>query len=152
MTENELKILWTALYRINADNMASCPCKGCKTAVEEGRKVFQDLYQLIQKHQGTHNQIRERAHLLWQEAGCPEGDGVEFWLQAENELQAGQKPAPYPTPTRRISPEPFHEVARGSHGAEKPAKVQQVTEKRVFSNSSMMAEMQAAAEYRSRNI
>ncbi len=27
--------------------------------------------------------IREYAYLLWEEAGYPEGDGVDFWLQAE---------------------------------------------------------------------
>ncbi len=30
--------------------------------------------------------IRERAFVLWEAAGCPCGDGVEFWLQAEAEL------------------------------------------------------------------
>ena len=30
--------------------------------------------------------IRERAYYNWVSAGCPCGDGVEFWLQAENEL------------------------------------------------------------------
>lgn len=32
--------------------------------------------------------VRERAYLLWEEAGRPEGDGVEFWLMAERELSA----------------------------------------------------------------
>ena len=31
-------------------------------------------------------QLRERAYHKWEEAGCPCGDGVEFWLQAEAEL------------------------------------------------------------------
>jgi len=30
--------------------------------------------------------VRERAYELWQEAGCPESDGVEFWLKAEAQL------------------------------------------------------------------
>lgn len=30
--------------------------------------------------------IRELAHSKWEAAGCPCGDGVEFWLQAEAEL------------------------------------------------------------------
>lgn len=30
--------------------------------------------------------VRERAYLLWEAAGRPEGDGVEFWLKAEEEL------------------------------------------------------------------
>lgn len=32
--------------------------------------------------------IRERAYDKWEQAGCPCGDGVEFWLQAEAELAA----------------------------------------------------------------
>lgn len=30
--------------------------------------------------------IREKAYLLWEAAGYPEGDGVDFWLQAEQAL------------------------------------------------------------------
>ena len=31
--------------------------------------------------------IRARAHLLWEQAGSPAGDGVEFWVRAEHELR-----------------------------------------------------------------
>lgn len=37
----------------------------------------------------SEDQVRERAYILWEEAGRPDGDGVEFWLRAETELQAG---------------------------------------------------------------
>ena len=30
--------------------------------------------------------VRTRAYALWERAGQPEGDGVEFWLRAEQEL------------------------------------------------------------------
>ncbi len=30
--------------------------------------------------------VRARAHALWEQAGQPGGDGVEFWLRAEQEL------------------------------------------------------------------
>jgi len=30
--------------------------------------------------------VRERAYALWEQAGRPESDGVEFWLRAEHEL------------------------------------------------------------------
>ena len=32
--------------------------------------------------------IRELAHLKWESAGCPEGDGTEFWYEAEREILA----------------------------------------------------------------
>lgn len=32
--------------------------------------------------------IRERAYILWEEAGRPECDGVEFWVRAEQELNS----------------------------------------------------------------
>jgi hypothetical protein len=34
-------------------------------------------------------QIRVRAHELWQQAGKPEGRDDEFWRQAEKELAQG---------------------------------------------------------------
>lgn len=41
------------------------------------------------KHDGVPDQeaVRARAYSLWQQAGSPEGDGVEFWLRAEQELR-----------------------------------------------------------------
>ena len=35
--------------------------------------------------------IRERAHRLWEEAGCPEGRDQEFWERAEREDQKEDK-------------------------------------------------------------
>lgn len=40
-------------------------------------------------------QIRERAHRLWEEAGRPEGRDDEFWREAERALDeesGGRKP------------------------------------------------------------
>lgn len=37
----------------------------------------------------TEEDIRERAYRLWEEAGRPEGDGVEFWVRAEEDLLGG---------------------------------------------------------------
>jgi len=34
------------------------------------------------------NAVRERAYLLWEKAGYPTGDGVNFWIDAETELKA----------------------------------------------------------------
>jgi hypothetical protein len=34
------------------------------------------------------NAIRERAQWLWHQAGSPEGQDMDFWLQAERELGA----------------------------------------------------------------
>lgn len=31
--------------------------------------------------------IRARAYFLWEQAGRPEGDGAEFWVRAEQEMQ-----------------------------------------------------------------
>lgn len=37
--------------------------------------------------------IREAAYLKWEAAGCPNGDGVEFWLAAEAELTTATESA-----------------------------------------------------------
>jgi hypothetical protein len=39
--------------------------------------------------QELENRIRELAYLKWQAAGSPAGDGVNFWLQAEQEITGG---------------------------------------------------------------
>jgi hypothetical protein len=38
----------------------------------------------------TEEMIRARAFALWEEAGRPECDGVDFWLRAEQELTAAR--------------------------------------------------------------
>lgn len=35
-------------------------------------------------------QVRARAYALWEQAGRPEGDGLQFWLEAEQELAHGR--------------------------------------------------------------
>ena len=37
----------------------------------------------------TRFQIAERAYLIWEQKGCPEGKALENWLQAEAELSTG---------------------------------------------------------------
>lgn len=40
--------------------------------------------------------IRMLAHSKWEAAGCPAGDGVDFWLEAEREVKVeriGSSPA-----------------------------------------------------------
>jgi hypothetical protein len=36
-------------------------------------------------------EIRLLAYRKWQEAGCPAGDGVDFWLSAEAEIVRGRR-------------------------------------------------------------
>jgi hypothetical protein len=36
--------------------------------------------------QPNEDEIRTRAHQLWEEAGRPSGRELEFWLEAEREL------------------------------------------------------------------
>jgi len=44
----------------------------------------------------TEDQIRTRAHELWEQAGKPEGQHEEFWHLAEKELQdsSGEEESP----------------------------------------------------------
>ncbi len=41
----------------------------------------------------TEDQIRRRAHELWEQNHRPDGRDEEFWHQAERELQGAQEPA-----------------------------------------------------------
>jgi hypothetical protein len=46
----------------------------------------------------TEDDIKQRAHELWEQAGRPEGKELDFWLQAERELGVDK-------PTTGSSPE-----------------------------------------------
>lgn len=37
--------------------------------------------------------VRELAYFKWEAAGFPNGDGFDFWLEAERELRASQPPS-----------------------------------------------------------
>jgi len=41
-------------------------------------------------HLFSEEEIRQRAYQKWLNAGKPDGDGIQFWLDAENELAQGQ--------------------------------------------------------------
>lgn len=47
--------------------------------------------QEVQLSDPTEQDIRERAHLLWEQAGKPEGREEEFWRAAEQELRNEDK-------------------------------------------------------------
>jgi len=46
----------------------------------------------------TEQEIRERAHRLWEQAGKPEGREDEFWQAAEQELRNEDKSNTLRTP------------------------------------------------------
>jgi len=46
----------------------------------------------------TEQEIRERAHRLWEQAGKPEGREEEFWRAAEQELRNEDKSSTLRTP------------------------------------------------------
>lgn len=46
----------------------------------------------------SENEIRKRAHELWEKAGRPEGRDKEFWELAEQELRNADPSSPLRTP------------------------------------------------------
>jgi hypothetical protein len=46
----------------------------------------------------SHQQIRARAHQLWEQAGKPQDRDDEFWHAAEQELRNADKSSPLRTP------------------------------------------------------
>ncbi|MFO1068215.1 MAG: DUF2934 domain-containing protein [Geminicoccaceae bacterium] len=74
--------------------------------------------------------IRERAYQLWEAKGCPAGQDLDLWLEAEaavsKELQATEAAAPAAKPKRRkvaaaAEPEVI-EAAPAAKPAAKPRK------------------------------
>lgn len=57
--------------------------------------------------------IRKRAHELWREAGSPEGQDLQHWLEAEREL-SGRASDPLGFPDR---PHPPGEAEGKLHGS-----------------------------------
>lgn len=51
----------------------------------------------------TPEQIKERARLIWEESGRPEGSDERIWLEAERQLAAGRTELP---PAERAHPAP----------------------------------------------
>jgi hypothetical protein len=60
--------------------------------------------------------IRDRAHQIWQDEGCPEGRADEHWAQAEREV-AEAAPAPKPDKAPAVKKAP----AAKAPAAKKPA-------------------------------
>lgn len=44
------------------------------------------------KNEAQRQAIREAAYLAWEQAGKPEGDGVDFWLAAERAYHGDGQP------------------------------------------------------------
>ena len=42
----------------------------------------------LSSHGVCEDKVREKAYLKWEAAGYPVSDGVEFWLAAEEEIEA----------------------------------------------------------------
>jgi hypothetical protein len=68
----------------------------------------------------TRNEISRLAFQLWEKAGCPEGRDLEFWLGAEAQLLAPQRPealkvetvAAKPSSANRVPPVQFNTARR----------------------------------------
>jgi hypothetical protein len=43
----------------------------------------------------THEEIALTAYYIWEDRGCPEGDGAEFWLEAEERLRGARNILPF---------------------------------------------------------
>ena len=68
-------------------------CIAYNQAMQENRKLNLKVFGLMEflNHERIgrmEDQIRELAYLKWEAAGYPQGDGVDYWLQAEEELTA----------------------------------------------------------------
>ena len=53
---------------------------------------------------GNHNEISCLAFQLWEKAGNPEGRDLEFWLAAETQLLALQRPEAVKAETVAVKP------------------------------------------------
>ncbi|MEO8793399.1 MAG: DUF2934 domain-containing protein [Chthoniobacteraceae bacterium] len=47
------------------------------------------------KPEPTKDEIALAAYYIWEERGCPAGDGAEFWLEAEERLRGAANIVPF---------------------------------------------------------
>lgn len=59
----------------------------------------------------TSGLIGRRAYELWQQAGCPDGQDVQHWLQAESEI-CGKTPAKAEAAAASPKPRPAGKTAK----------------------------------------
>jgi hypothetical protein len=62
---------------------------GDQTTVQRLLAWIEDLRRKLQQHREARRrreEIRTRARDLWEQSGRPEGRDLEFWLQAESEI------------------------------------------------------------------
>lgn len=64
------------------DRAAGKPASELQAAVAPGPSSLVETSQ-----PPSEDAVRLRAYLKWQGAGKPDGDGVRFWLEAEQELR-----------------------------------------------------------------
>lgn len=57
--------------------------------IEENYRVYEES--LNQQKLTRHAEIAELAYQKWQEAGEPHGDGVDFWLEAEQQWEKNRE-------------------------------------------------------------
>ena len=64
-----------------------------RTTYERLKDFVEELRQRLEQRlvaRRSKEQVRTRAHQLWEAHGRPKGRDVEFWLQAEAELRGGR--------------------------------------------------------------
>ena len=76
--------------RVNSGDVATTESSSTVALTEEQSHAAE--CQPIQEQRGDEFDmaIRELAYLKWEAAGFPAGDGFDFWLEAEREINANQ--------------------------------------------------------------
>ena len=78
-----------------ADCWPARPCLQAPHTPQGGAALHKQEMQLSEP---TEQEIRDRAHRLWEQAGKPEGREDEFWRAAEQELRNEDKSNTLRTP------------------------------------------------------
>jgi len=94
---DKFKSLFTTSTQKEEDPMAATATNQTQTQTQQKTCPVQGAVEQLsatsetcQSNENTlcQDSVRERAYLLWEKAGYPIGDGVDFWITAEQELLA----------------------------------------------------------------
>ena len=94
--------------------------------------------------QVTRKAVEERAHALWQEAGSPEGDALQYWQRAEVEL--GVIPEAEAQPGEHRDQPPAGDLAAQASGRDRPTQADDPLQRSVNAAVPMAERLPRGAE------
>jgi len=84
-TSQESPIALKSDVNTNIDHLSAVSC-----GLDDANKELSSCGSNSTNDESCQNSVREKAYFLWENAGCPIGDGFDFWLLAQEQIKEEQ--------------------------------------------------------------